>query len=160
MGFSMHLTLASFNPQLIKGDIPQYCQGLTASTENNCAWYSNIFTVCSKEIKTPNTTLYNMEPLFTGKATSKNIPSSLTRKASIRYCWLTPVLLNYKEYILGFMCLHKEGTKPWLGMAHSTVCWPEIKDVKKLNQTASEGDSFPKMTGPDLYNISYCCFLH
>ena len=31
----MHLVPASFEPQLINGDILQYCKGLTASIESN-----------------------------------------------------------------------------------------------------------------------------
>lgn len=159
MGCPMHLALASFNPELIKGDIPQYCQGLTASTENNWAWYSNIFTVCSKEMKTPNTTLYNMEPLFSGKATSKKIPSTLTRKAPIRVLLTNSCAgkLQGVDSRIHVLHLKKAPNPDW---EWHTICWPEIKDVKKLNQTASEGDSFPETMGPDLHNISYSCFLH
>lgn len=31
----MYLTSASFDPHLIKGEVPQYCKGLIASTKNN-----------------------------------------------------------------------------------------------------------------------------
>ena len=39
----MHLVPASFDPQLIKGDILQYCRGLIASVENKHALIEQSF---------------------------------------------------------------------------------------------------------------------
>lgn len=65
----MHLAFASFDPQLIKGEIQQYCKGLTGSIKNNHVfmqrmtrknlkkqtnmfWQCNLFTVYLQETKT------------------------------------------------------------------------------------------------------------
>ena len=42
-GCPMHLTPASFDPQLVKGEILQYCKGLIASIINNHNWVEQSF---------------------------------------------------------------------------------------------------------------------
>lgn len=77
---------ASFDPQLTKGYISQYCKDLIASIKINYILVEqSFFTVCSREMKNLSNT-FVIEILFTGKSTSRKILFNLTEKASIRYC--------------------------------------------------------------------------
>ena len=42
-------------------------------------------------------------------------------------------------------------TKPWRDL--HTIWWPENKDFQEMKQMAAEGNSFPKMMGPDTYTF-------
>lgn len=73
---STHLSPASFDFQLIKGDIRGYCKDLIASVESNHAFVEQSFHSVLQGDEKSNTTLCNLGILFPGKDTSKKIPSS------------------------------------------------------------------------------------
>ena len=82
----MHLALASFDSQLIKGEILQYCKGLTASIKNNHVLVEQSFhsvLVGDDDLKHHLATwiLHLLE-----KNTSRRTLFNLTGKAPIRYC--------------------------------------------------------------------------
>ena len=79
----MHLAPASFDSQLIKGEILHYSKGLISSIKMIMLRYSNLFMVSPREMKTLSITPCNLEIQSTGKDPSRR---TLTGETPIRYC--------------------------------------------------------------------------
>ena len=104
----MHLAPASFDPQAIKGEIVQYCRGLTASIKNHHALIAQSFSQCTLgKVKTVSITPSNLEISSTGKELS------YTSLQSPYQAPPTPVPPNSKEQTLGESCdTSKKSSKP------------------------------------------------
>ena len=96
----MHLALASFDPQLIKGEILQYYKGLIASTKNK-----HILTVHPQEKKTLSITSCNLEIHLLEEHPQKN---------SLQILWKGP-----DQVLLTKPCAIKfQGIDSWINVTY------------------------------------------
>ena len=90
----MHLNLESFDPQLIKGKIFQYCKGLTASIKNNPALVQQPFhSVLLGDEDLKHHTLQLEDFIYCKTYLQKN---------SLRHCWKGPY-----QVLLTNLCANK-----------------------------------------------------